>query len=539
MEIITACNVDKEQRLFVGCLLILWRDEKMITCFTLNSTSSTSRTPFVSKRFTTLFFCFLSLSHSIQAKAESIGFSLHDNADQSTFQETAVSVVDDKTLQPIPDALVTVREHTAEIENFDGELQLSDWNGSSRFAIAGKTPKTVTAVKQGYAGATLIGARSSHVTIFLKPLERESQISVASGNVSGWQHSNFLLGKPVYMGAVFRNLNAFDLLQFQVGTLISPLKDEIDVFGKRQIPSNLVMPDQTIPIFLGSVRVNKPHYRFPMSTGHTTRLAVLQAQIDSSELVSIGQSGKADASTLNKVQFDRIGLSDIVSAAGDFKQDLHAEYALQAAHRVTVNPPPFPSDVVVIAVTDLQGDWQALIPTDIKAPITEKELLEQRPITQGPISLRSLPAMPAFPAKNQALITVASTKDLKRISGIITATAGSQVNPGAYLDSQPIADSKTLPDQVQFRAPTSGIGETVFRAQESNSKHTLPVWFVYTLPEAGQVTINTHDLPFQKKVTQYSLLQLEFDPAFNEHEVDGQTIITRLKRFASETAHIR
>jgi hypothetical protein len=475
--------------------------------------------------------------------AESIGFSLHDGDHPAEPRETQILVLDDRTLQPVPDAMVTVRERTANTlssaEILTGDLRFADSSGAVAFPVSGQTSKVVTAVKNGYAGATVIGARSSQVTIFLKPLEQSVPTSVGSGVVSGWQHAPFLLGKPVYMGAVFRSLNSYDLLQFQVSNLISPLKDEIDVFGKRQIPSNIVMPDETIPIFLGSIRLNKPHYRFPVPTEKPTRLALLQAQIDSSELVAIGQSGKADASSLNKVQFDRVGLSEPFTPAADFKKDLNAEYALQPAHKVTVNDPPFPSDVVVIAVTDLQGDRNWLIPTDIKAPITEKEMQIEKPIQHGPVTLRSIAQNAPFPSRNQALITVATTKDLKRISGIITSSAGNQVNIGGFLESQAQPDSAILPEEVKIQAPSNGIGELIFRTQDKASNIQHPVWFVYSLPEAGQVGISTRELPLQNNISQYSALKLEFDPAFDEHEVDGQYVITRLRRFASETANIR
>ena len=39
-------------------------------------------------------------------------------------------------------------------------------------------------------------------------------------------------------------------------------------------------------------------------------------------------------------------------------------------HQVTVDAPPFPADVMVAAATDLSGDRQTLIPTDIKTAMS-------------------------------------------------------------------------------------------------------------------------------------------------------------------------
>lgn len=468
-------------------------------------------------------------SHSAQSRT--IGFSVG----QSSTSETQVSVLDDDTLQAIPDAMVTIQSEF-EISEF---VLFSDATGTARFlpvpesALLANSQKTITVSKAGYAFTKVIGVQNSHITIFLKPLDNMRSFATVHGSVSGWERDDELLSKPVYMGLVFRSMSAYDLLDFNVKMLVSPLKDEIDIWGKRKIPSNLVIPNQDIPILLGSIHVNKPDYRLPVPPQQDSQLAIVQAQINSSDLIDIGQSGKVEPTSLNKIHFDRLGISKTFTPTGeaDLQLDLRADLPLKDTHQVKVNAPPFVSDVLVAAISDISENWSSLLLTDVKAPLTINAFENH-----GPLQLRSAPTLAA---RDRMLLTIAISQDLKRISGIITTNAGTQVNPGEYLNSEASRDSASMPEQLKIRAPETGIGGAVFRATDEERHQTFPIGYVFTLPSAGETLISTRNLPFQQKVSQYAVVQLEFGKGFNEKDMDGRNIITQLKRFATERAEIK
>lgn len=488
---------------------------------------------------------FLAISASAQAHAETLGFSL---ADDGTSGDLQVEVVDELTGQPIPDAVISL-----------GDASYDDWNltdhdGAAAFRPLTSLPKNITVSKQGYSALSILGIQSNRVTAFLKRLATQAPEVLVSGKVDGWQAAipsgPDVLGKPVHVGLAFRTLGGFDLLSFNVGSVISPLSDTIDVFGPRKIPSNIVMPKQKIPVLLGSITVEKYGFRLPVRKGAEMRLMTIQGTIDSSDLIDMGQSGgKIGAGAINKFTFTRMGLSQPVSPASDFQLNLTANTALVPSHDVTVSPPPFQSDVLVAAVSDLGGDRQSLVPTDIRAPITAKAP------PSGPVTVRIRSTAQQLGA-NQGVVAVAVTEDMKRLSGIIAELGRSRrlgrAEMGQFLPVETIADSPSLPASVRLSPAPNGISAAVFESSitipsrrpsanpPKQKERRFPVWFVYSLPSTGAMEIPTQGMPIpaSTKVRGYSLLQLEFSPGFDGRVIDGRTVMTGLRRFTRTSSKI-
>lgn len=472
------------------------------------------------------------------SQAESLGFSLSGD---SSSGEIAVSVQDDLTLEAIPDALVSVGDTFGIGLNARDEwVTLTGSLGESRFKDLTGGAKTITVYKEGYSAITLVGAQSSRVQIFLKPLATRTPEVIASGIVGGWPvgapRDVGALGKPVHVGLAFRTLSAFDLLHFNIGTVVSPLKDVIDVWGERHIPSNVVMPRQRIPVFLGSVEVNKPNYRLPVPSGRESRMLTVQGVIDSGDLIDIGQSGTITPDAVNKFQFNRLGLSEVFNPSADFQLNLTGDRALAPAFNVTVNRPPFPADVLAVAYADLGGDRRSLVPTDVKTPVTQAGF-GAHGIRASAVSLRSTSAALG---QSRGVVAVAVTRDAKRLSGIITEAASGNVSTGDYLPAENLPDVAALPASIRIQAPKLGLGVTVIESgvQIGNKIRTFPVWTVVALPAAGEVQVPTARMPVQQQAKTYSVNQLEFGADFNERAIDGQSIMTSLKRFSRAAAWV-
>lgn len=477
------------------------------------------------------------------AFAESIGFTLmDDSALPST--GTDVTVLDELTLEPISDARVSIgalkyRQGRSYIRRAL-LVDFSDEDGNVYFETASpEVPKTIQVKKEGYASITIMGVQTNRAVIYLKRLEQQIPEVLARGEVTGWKDRQSASRKPVYGGLVLRTLNAFDVLSFSMNSVISPLKDTIDVFGPRQIPSNFVLPEQSIPVLIGSVKVNKPFYRLPMRANWETRLSVIQGTIDSGDLTSIGGGGQMNPAAINKFTFNKIAVTDSVMPAEDFTLNIRADRGLSNAHDVSVTEPPFAADVLIAALVDLNGDRKVMIPTDIKAPITlsEPSLRAAKLQSAKPMKLRSTATALG---SDRLVMAVATTRDLKKLSGIVQGGAGSSVRFGSFLAVEELADANTLPASIRLRAPSQGVAASILETQvtEGDRTRNFPVAYVYALPVAKEAVIPTPSLATGQTVKRYSTLQMEFAPDFNERAIDGQSVLTQLQRFGRATAKV-
>ena len=485
------------------------------------------------------------------AWADSLGFSIAPTGSDTL----EVLVLDDFTLSPIHDAVITQGESLV-----PSSIEFSDFRGMAQMPSA--RGRTLTVSKAGYAAISLIGVPSTQVTIYLKPLVTTIPEEIVGGRVGGWdvlasQSETELtessppaeiteapatleaapLGKPVHLGLVLKGLSGHDLVGFSLNSVISPLYDVIDVFGPRNIPSNVSMPKQKVPVLIGSITIEKYNYRLPLPRGRAARLAIIQGVVDSSELIKLGQSGKFTADAVNKIAFGKIGLSPMITPTGPTPLDINGDLILAPTHTVDVKAPPFAADVLVAALTDLNGDREILLPTDIKAPILQ-EAMERGPVAPLSISLKSTSAPQGM---LRGVTAVAVTRDLKRITGVVRPSAEASVMIGDFLDTSLIPDVASLPARVNFQAPATGLGLTVFESSvpiDDKRSRSFPIWYVYTFPSNGATSIQTALLPVREPVKSYAVLQMEFNPRFDERAIDGRTVISDLQRFSRTAAKI-
>jgi hypothetical protein len=304
--------------------------------------------------------------------------------------------------------------------------------------------------------------------------------------------------------------------------------------GPRQVPSNIILPPQDIFVMFTTISLNKPTYRLPLLPNREVRLAGIQGQALVDDLLPAVQNGggKISMDILNKLRFTRVGLTSVLQPNGDFQQDVDASVTLSPKHQVLVSQPPFTCDVLVAAMTDLSGDRQTLLPTDVKVAVSASN-----PTQINTVSLTA-PAQPLGAARD--VVTVALTDKGHKLSGIVTDSAGKVVRPGEFLPASDLPDAQELPDSVTVAAPLQGVGAVVFEtgATSVQGKHTRAAWMVYTLPSAGTVAIPAKDLLAGSPIGKYSVVQLEFDKNFSEKALDGRTIMRKLQRFTRSSATI-
>jgi hypothetical protein len=429
----------------------------------------------------TTIFAVFALIFTVSARAETLGFSLSGGPSAG---KTAVTVLDDSTGATLDGAKVDVTTAA---------------DGSSTIHVA----------RDGYAEFTLIGARSAAVTVSLKLLDGGDTV-LASGSMSPWAAPTG--STLLHFGLVFRSLGALDLLHFDSDAVISPLKDNLDVMGPHDVPSNLLIPDQDVPVFFTSVHVSKPSYRLPVPRGRAVRLAGVMGDVDVGDILPDLQSGNLSIGMLSHVNFTRVGLSDPAPAAADFTQDVAASTRLEPAYQVTTNPAPFESSVIVAALSDISGDRQVLLPTDIK------------PGGSDPVTLSA----PASRGESRMVMTVAVAPHGARLTGILSADPGRSVSPGDFIGADDLSSVQQLPASVELQAPAHGVAALVLEGAAG------AVGYVYALPGAGAVSAPTA-LSASAHVRGLSVLQLEFS-SFDEGAIDGAAVMRDLTRFSRATA---
>jgi hypothetical protein len=454
------------------------------------------------------------------AQAETIGFSL--SVSHSPGGQINVVVKDDATLAPIPDATVSVSSSLAKLEEGRFNFALTPKSGSVRLH-RDTGEQVVTVSKSGYATISILGVQSDQVTVFLKSNAPVPQV-VASGILKGWVSPSGY--SSAFGGVVVRTLSALDLLSFDFKSLISPLKDTIDVFGKRQIPSNIVLPQQDVFLPIGSITLNKPTYRLPVQQARPVRLVGVHAEVRVSDVISAFQpGGKYSVDLLNKLKFTRVGIGPQVTPQSDFQQDINASYALSPTYEVTVTPPPFNAHVFVGALTELDSERLSLLPTDFKTAINGDRPGDVRTMTL--VSPR---------VGRTDVVSIAVGDKGARVSGILTAEPSSVVRPGQFMDVPAIQAFRQLPDSIAFQSVSQGIGVATFLSKDASTQHSSVAWVVNVLPTAGTVSIPTHLIPSGTTISSYSLSQFEFAPSFDPRQIDGRSIMKSLQRFSRASA---
>ncbi len=458
------------------------------------------------------------------ARAETIGFSLNQNAAPGrAADDLSVRVLDDSTQMPIPGASVSIAD-TLEDEAA-AQKNSTDVNGHIAFQATPVTshPRCITVRKDGYTTLSLLGVQSPTVTIYLKgilaPGTPQAQPVMASGTMASWPRMD---SKNVTAGVVFKSMSPFDLLHFDSGSFISPLKDTIDVLGPRQIPSNISVPDQTITVVFAPVRLRKPEFRLPLARAASVTLAAIQGSIPVSDVLSAVQGGKASLELLNKLKVSRAAIAPNLPADADIKRTLDANIPLSPQHKVTVSQPPFAGDILVTALTDLNGDRMTLLPTDIKQAYDAGKPGAIRPVQlNGPSGSQS-----------RAVVAVAMSEKARQISGVVAVPAGADVNTGAFLPAVALNDSETLPAQIALPSVTHGVSAAIFESEHSTQ------WIVYALPGASRASVPASHLDSKERLTQYSVLSLELAQTFDGRELDGTTALKGLRRFSRSKANV-
>lgn len=482
------------------------------------------------------------------AQAESLGFSYLQRASS---QQLEVSIHDDVTGLPLDGAQVWITDGfgtthqdppvLAYLESGEAPsaLPLGDIQTDPPSFLL--NPRVITVFKEGYQRFSLVGVQTGQIAVYLKPLRNTLGASTQlTGELRDWEmpSSGFLGAKTIAAGIVFPVLSANDLMRFDPSLLISPERDTIDVMGPRRIPSNFVLPPQDVAVSIVPIHLEKPAYRLPVRPLLPLQLTGIQGEIGVSDITNgLGGSGKISLEILNKVKMKKLGTSTLLTPpqSGQLRTDLRAPVKLSQRHSVRVSQVPFPADVLVAAVSDLDDKLEAMVPTDLKLAISRES---------GATSGSQVLVGPTRPiGKAEHLIAIALSEDYRNLSCIIAArvansnpslkqtSLGSTTEFNQFLTPHSLTDAPELPESLEVSTLRQSL---TFLTIEADS----PEWIIGILPSTGSLRIPTRKFATTQPPKGLSLYQLDFGPAFDENLIDHRTQLTQVKRLTRSHAKI-
>lgn len=225
---------------------------------------------------------------------------------------------------------------------------------------------TVTAFSSQHGAVSVLENVAHGVTLEL-PTRPIDSYAVLGGGLSGFKENND--ENKALVGIVSKALELADLSQLDSSSFMSPLKDQIELFGSRDIPSNLVIPNQTFNIFFIPIHLNKPNYRLPVLEGSSSQYFGVTGTVNVREAVNAIRN-KNGWDIVNMVEFSTIGLTPQVPVnAGnetEIRLDVTADTPIQDSIRLQAGRNTSAEESHRMAVALWEPTPGVFVPTDVK-----------------------------------------------------------------------------------------------------------------------------------------------------------------------------
>jgi hypothetical protein len=281
--------------------------------------------------------------------------------------DLTVKVTDAVTGQPVAGAAVLVG--TKNGDPFAENILRTDDLGNATFtneALRGATHFPITAGKTGYTLLTLFENADNVVNLALQPIPAEKDYSFLQGKVSGFPPG--MDSGTLELGLFIPATRPEGLLDFDLSLFVSPYKVKVNIYGDRDVPGNVVLPEQSKWWGFIPINISKPDYIMPLPRGLTTHMAAMVGSVPISPAVSAIRD-KDFLSVLNLASFNHVGwTSQRVTVKGDEKFNVNAAHEVIPGALISkVSNVPEKLDVVSISLVDPEGDRGDFVAMDLKA----------------------------------------------------------------------------------------------------------------------------------------------------------------------------
>lgn len=261
----------------------------------------------------------------------------------------------------IGDALDTPFKNNVFKTDQNGFVQIINWKESAH----------VTVKAQGYIRQTLLNQKPGQLQIKLNTAYLNPR-PVIKGQVTNLPVDNG--DKNIDFALVIPTIAKSDLLNFDLGTVISPYTDTVDIILGQQadLPSNVSLPTQRESYAFLPVTLSKPEHRvYALNYGPKTYYA-LTGRFPFKTVVGELQDGKQFYEILNYFNFTSGGLREATVAGPSTQLNIPGN-EIKFSEQVTVTGARIPNDEILmsLSVSDLSGS--RFIPSDVKRLNADKE----------------------------------------------------------------------------------------------------------------------------------------------------------------------
>lgn len=228
----------------------------------------------------------------------------------------------------------------------------------------------ITASKAGYGNFSLLANKANTVEITLQEQPDERDFSFLQGKVHGFPpgYGSGILEVGFFLPA-FRPESLFS---FDPQQIVSSYKVEIDVFGKRKVPGNVVFPSQSKRYGLIPIRLDKPEFIMPLSKGLKSHMVALAGAVSISSAVGAIQK-KDYLEVLNLSSLTHLAWTKRMTVRRNERFDMNVSQPIsQQELSAQFSGIQQGLDLVAVSFLDPEGDDGDYVPMDIKAIKSEQ-----------------------------------------------------------------------------------------------------------------------------------------------------------------------
>ncbi len=316
----------------------------------------------------------------VSACAENSGQTNLANGEKAASLRNEIHIVNEKG-QPIANAKVMVGYNESAFPN---NILITDQNGNVEVPTAWVGEQPLTIMADNYIRTTYLHQAPIAKTFAINPF-RTIPSQEVKGITTGYPELK--RDDKIDFGLVLQLLPKTAYFQFDLGLFISPDSDVIEVMGsKKNIPSNVSLPDQSERYLFFNIRFNKPVYRTYFHEAGNYELIASHGRFPFKKMLDEFQAGKGFTEVVNLFDFLEGGLH-VVTAPGAADLAING-FKFQGAQ--SVKAPAIPVGFSYFA-SSLQTENNLMYPADVKRLLSnETANLKMSPVSTANLLLAAV-----------------------------------------------------------------------------------------------------------------------------------------------------
>jgi hypothetical protein len=278
--------------------------------------------------------------------------------------------------QPVANAIILLGFEKS--NPFPGNELKTGNDGLTGVPTDWKAALPVTVQAAGYVTTTIPVLLPGEHTIYISRTEGNLNLEVAGMTQN---FGRLITDGKVDFGMVIPAISRENMLSFDIGSIMSPQNDTIEIIGNSiDIPSNVTLPNQT-ENYIFPITLDKPAYRSYLREKGTYQMFAMRGQFPLKKVVDDIRGGKSIFEVINHFTFIGSGQKSVVVNNNVKNADIDvAQTAFNAGYNVKA--PNFATDKVMLSLA-LSEKNSMFVPTDLKRLTPNQSLTLKTNATLG------------------------------------------------------------------------------------------------------------------------------------------------------------